>query len=119
VAGGGYLRIFPSALTELAFNKFENSYGERLVVYLHPWEIDPEQPRIQSPLKSRLRHYTNLGRMGAKVSAVLSRHKFERFSDVMAAEAQEKNALLHAAGNMNREEIGERAEVAVQGRGSR
>jgi polysaccharide deacetylase family protein (PEP-CTERM system associated) len=86
VAGGGYLRIFPSAYTELAFRKFEETYRERLVVYLHPWELDPEQPRISGSLKSRLRHYTSLRRMEAKVSAVLKRHKFARFSDVLAEE---------------------------------
>lgn len=84
VAGGGYLRIFPTAYTEMAFRKFERIYRERLVVYLHPWELDPEQPRIQGPLKSRLRHYTSLRHMEAKVSAVLKRHKFARFSEVMA-----------------------------------
>jgi polysaccharide deacetylase family protein (PEP-CTERM system associated) len=83
VAGGGYLRIFPSAYTELAFRTFENVYGRRVVVYLHPWELDPEQPRIRGPLKSRLRHYTNLGRMHAHVSAVLERHGFARFCDVL------------------------------------
>jgi polysaccharide deacetylase family protein (PEP-CTERM system associated) len=84
VAGGGYLRIFPSAYTELAFRTFEKNYGERVVVYLHPWELDPEQPRIAGSLKSRLRHYTNLRRMETKVGAVLKRHKFARFSDVLA-----------------------------------
>jgi polysaccharide deacetylase family protein (PEP-CTERM system associated) len=59
-AGGGYLRIFPTAFTELAFHTFEKKYGERVVVYLHPWELDPEQPRINGPFKSRIRHYTNL-----------------------------------------------------------
>ena len=88
VAGGGYLRIFPSALTEHAFRRFEDNYRERLVVYLHPWELDPEQPRIPGPAKSRLRHYTNLRRMHGKLSSVLSRHKFQRFSDVLAAEAE-------------------------------
>ncbi len=117
VAGGGYLRIFPSALTDLAFNRFENSYNERVVVYLHPWEIDPEQPRIQSPLKSRLRHYTNLARMSAKVDAVLSRYKFERFSDVMAAEANE--ALPHTVGITNPEEIADHVQAVAQGRGNR
>jgi polysaccharide deacetylase family protein (PEP-CTERM system associated) len=116
-AGGGYLRIFPSAITELAFNRFENS-GERVVVYLHPWEVDPEQPRIQSPLKSRLRHYTNLGRMSAKVDAVLSRHKFERFCDVMAAEASENQALEHAGDKAGHEQNAEHAAVAVHGGGN-
>jgi polysaccharide deacetylase family protein (PEP-CTERM system associated) len=86
VAGGGYLRIFPSAYTELAFRRYENHYRERLVVYLHPWELDSEQPRIQGPLKSRLRHYTNLKRMQSRVSAVLARHRFVRFCDVLGEE---------------------------------
>jgi polysaccharide deacetylase family protein (PEP-CTERM system associated) len=117
VAGGGYLRIFPSAFTEFGFNKFENSYRERVVVYLHPWEVDPEQPRIQGSLKSRLRHYTNLGRMSDKVDSILQRHKFERFSDVMATEAQENKDLPLASSEMSHEETAERAQVAMQGRG--
>ena len=91
-AGGGYLRIFPSAFTELAFRTFEKKYGERVVVYLHPWELDPEQPRINGPVKSRVRHYTNLKHMHAKLNTVLSRHKFQPFKDVMAAEAQENES---------------------------
>ncbi len=86
VAGGGYLRIFPAGYTELAFRRYENHYQERLVVYLHPWELDPAQPRIQGPLKSRLRHYTNLKRMHYRLSAVLERHRFLRFCDVLAEE---------------------------------
>ncbi len=102
VAGGGYLRIFPSAYTELAFRKFE-SMRERVVVYLHPWELDPEQPRIRAPLKSRLRHYTNLGRMKSRVETILERHKFLRFCDVLEEERcapalrQESHAELAAA----------------------
>src|SRR5215472_9409578 len=87
-AGGGYLRIFPSAFTELAFRTFEKQYSERVVVYLHPWELDPEQPRINGPLKSRLRHYTHPGSMRARLHTILSRHKFQPFKDVMALEAQ-------------------------------
>lgn len=86
VAGGGYLRILPSAYTELAFRAFEND-DERVVVYLHPWELDPEQPRIRGKLKSRFRHYTRLGAMAANVSRVLERHRFERFCDVIEAES--------------------------------
>jgi hypothetical protein len=114
------LRIFPSALTELAFRKFETDYHERVVVYLHPWELDPEQPRIHGPLKSRLRHYTNLHRMSAKVEAVLSRHRFERFSDVMAEEARENRISANAAAKAMEPAIPEHAGVGVQhGRGVR
>jgi polysaccharide deacetylase family protein (PEP-CTERM system associated) len=86
VAGGGYLRIFPSAYNELAFRAFEREQ-QRVVVYLHPWEIDPEQPRIAGKLKSKFRHYSNLRRMEEKVAAVLSTHRFQRFCDVMAEES--------------------------------
>jgi polysaccharide deacetylase family protein (PEP-CTERM system associated) len=86
VAGGGYLRIFPAAYNELAFRVFEQEPAQRVVVYLHPWEIDPEQPRIAGKLKSRLRHYTQLRNMSRKVGRLLERYRFERFCDVVAAD---------------------------------
>jgi polysaccharide deacetylase family protein (PEP-CTERM system associated) len=95
-AGGGYLRIFPSAFTELAFRTFEKKYDERVVVYLHPWELDPEQPRISGPLKSRVRHYTNLKNMHAKLDTLLSRRKFQPFEDVLVQDAAEADAQQRA-----------------------
>jgi hypothetical protein len=86
VAGGGYLRIFPAAYNEMAFRIFEKDYAQRVVVYLHPWEIDPDQPRIAGKLKSRFRHYTQLKNMSSKVGRLLKRYKFERFCDVLAAD---------------------------------
>lgn len=119
VAGGGYLRIFPSAYTEIAFRRFEKNYRERLVVYLHPWEVDPEQPRIAGSLKSRLRHYTNLRWMEAKVSAVLKRHKFARFADVLAEEGV-KSASAQLQSDETSPAILTSSAVAVpQGKGSR
>lgn len=120
VAGGGYLRIFPSVFTEHAFRTFEKHYGERVVVYLHPWELDPEQPRIHGPLKSRLRHYTNLGRMQGKVAALLSRHRFQRFCDVFSTEAAENRTSMNAHGKATDAEFAEHLEIAAQeGRGTR
>lgn len=120
VAGGGYLRIFPSAFTEHAFRTFEKNYRERVVVYLHPWELDPEQPRIHGPLKSRLRHYTSLRRMENKLSAILSRHRFQRFSDVLTGEVPEDRTLAKPAGKTTDREIAEPLKIAAQqGRGSR
>jgi polysaccharide deacetylase family protein (PEP-CTERM system associated) len=120
VAGGGYLRIFPLAFTEYAFRTFEKNYSERVVVYLHPWELDPEQPRIHGPFKSRLRHYTNLGRMRDKVAAILNQHRFQRFSDVLSAEATESPILANASVQMTNQELAEHLEIAAeQGRGGR
>jgi polysaccharide deacetylase family protein (PEP-CTERM system associated) len=114
VAGGGYFRIFPAAFTELAFRTFEKSYRERVVVYLHPWELDPEQPRIHGSMKSRLRHYTNLSRMHGKLDKVLSRHRFQPFIDVLAAEALEQQSLQRAAGMAGDGHINERVHAVVE-----
>ena len=120
VAGGGYLRIFPSAYTELAFRTFEKNYGERVVVYLHPWELDPEQPRIAGPLKSRLRHYTNLQHMEAKMGAVLQRHKFARFCDVLAKGAVDSTNMPIKSQEAAQLGLASSAGIAVpQGKGSR
>jgi polysaccharide deacetylase family protein (PEP-CTERM system associated) len=86
VAGGGYLRILPLPWAERAFRIFETNYHQRVVVYLHPWELDPQQPRIPGRLRSRFRHYTNLGGMSARVATLLRNHKFQRFCDVLAEE---------------------------------
>jgi polysaccharide deacetylase family protein (PEP-CTERM system associated) len=113
-AGGGYLRIFPSAVTELAFRTFENKYRKPLVVYLHPWEVDPEQPRINGSMKSRFRHYTNLGRMHAKLQSVLRRHTFQPFQDVLAAEALEHQSSRPVSGMTGDEHLSERVHAVAQ-----
>jgi polysaccharide deacetylase family protein (PEP-CTERM system associated) len=76
-AGGGYLRILPLAYTRWVFRQFEDSYRERVVVYFHPWEIDPAQPRIHDKLKSRLRHYSGLNKTMSKLEFLLSRYRFD------------------------------------------
>jgi len=83
-AGGGYLRILPLAYTQWVFRKFEMQYHERVIVYLHPWELDPEQPRIPAGLKSRFRHYTNLGSMENRLESLLAKHSFAPFNRVFA-----------------------------------
>lgn len=79
-AGGGYFRIFPFAYTDWAFRQFEKE-SHSLVFYLHPWEIDPEQPRISAPLKSRLRHYTNLEKTQSRLERLLGRYQFQTFAE--------------------------------------
>jgi polysaccharide deacetylase family protein (PEP-CTERM system associated) len=80
-AGGGYLRILPLAYTRWAFRKFEEKCREQVVVYFHPWELDPEQPRIRDKWKSRLRHYTNLHKMERRLEWLLESYSFRPFSD--------------------------------------
>jgi polysaccharide deacetylase family protein (PEP-CTERM system associated) len=84
-AGGGYLRIFPLSYTCWVFRQFENA-GRPVVVYLHPWEVDPEQPRIKAPLKSRFRHYTNLHRTQERLEYLLQHYQFVPFRDHIPAQ---------------------------------
>ena len=94
-AGGGYLRIFPLAYTFRAFRQFEKA-GRPLVLYLHPWEIDPEQPRLAGPLKSRFRHYTNLHRTEERLELLLQRYRFVPFRNYLGGE----NCLLLDSGRV-------------------
>jgi polysaccharide deacetylase family protein (PEP-CTERM system associated) len=81
VSGGGYFRLYPLALTK----RLLASGGDTpFVFYLHPWELDPEQPRVRTSLRSRFRHYTNLRSCASKVSALLAAFAFAPMADVLA-----------------------------------
>ena len=61
VGGGGYFRLLPYSATRMLLKRLE-SQGSRLVIYLHPWELDPAQPRMKGAWLSRARHYLNLNK---------------------------------------------------------
>lgn len=87
--GGGFFRLFPAAITDRAVARANRDEGRPAVFYFHPWEIDPEQPRVtRAPLKSRLRHYSRLGAMAGKLRGLVRRHDWGRVDAVVAAEAE-------------------------------
>ncbi len=75
VAGGGYLRILPMAYTRFGLRRAATQ-DSPLVIYCHPWEIDPDQPRFSSGLDFRFRHYTGLRTMKKKLIDLLTRYTF-------------------------------------------
>lgn len=76
VAGGGYFRLTPLSVTAWAVRRI-NREGQPAVVYLHPWEFDPDQPRVRSaPLRSKFRHYINLHRTEQRLRELLLRFSF-------------------------------------------
>ena len=83
-AGGGYLRLLPYSFTRWAIRQVNETESQPAMVYFHPWELDPEQPRISAPLRSRIRHYTNLSTMQHKVARLLRDFRFSTISDVCA-----------------------------------
>ena len=71
-SGGGYFRLLPYALTRGLLRHANRTNNSPAIFYLHPWEIDPEQPRQRAaPLLSRFRHYINLGRTEARLRRLL------------------------------------------------
>ncbi|HXT18186.1 MAG TPA: XrtA system polysaccharide deacetylase [Gemmatimonadaceae bacterium] len=77
-AGAAYLRHFPYRVVRGAFAQSERR-GQAAVFYIHPWELDPEQPRIDAPLLTRWRHYTGLSRTTARVARLLGEFRFTSF----------------------------------------
>lgn len=75
VAGGGYFRFYPYALTKYLL-KCASSGGHPIIFYVHPWEIDPDQPRIRANVISRFRHYVNLERCERRLSQLLKDFRF-------------------------------------------
>jgi polysaccharide deacetylase family protein (PEP-CTERM system associated) len=75
--GGGYLRLFPLAVTRMAIERLNRKEGCPAVLYVHPWEVDPEQPRVtEAPLRSRFRHYVGLRTTLPKLQALLAQLPF-------------------------------------------
>ncbi|MDR3764886.1 MAG: DUF3473 domain-containing protein [Acidobacteriota bacterium] len=75
VSGGAYLRILPASYTALGLRRAAAA-GEPLMVYLHPWEIDENQPRLNAGWRSCLRQYTGLQGMLGRVESLLERYAF-------------------------------------------
>jgi polysaccharide deacetylase family protein (PEP-CTERM system associated) len=85
--GGGFFRLLPYRFSSWAISRVNQREGRPAVFYFHPWEIDPGQPRMtKAPLKSRLRHYTNLTRMEPKLLKLLQSFAWDRTDAVVASE---------------------------------
>ena len=83
-AGGGWFRAMPYPISRHLWTRLEGQ-GRQGVFYFHPWEIDPDQPRVDGlSLRSRVRHRLNLNRMEAKLDALLSDFRWGRIDEVFA-----------------------------------
>jgi len=85
IAGGGYFRLLPYAVTRWGLRRINLQEQQPFVFYLHPWEFDPEQPRMGgASFKSRFRHYLNLGRTEKRFENLLSDFQFGTMSEGFA-----------------------------------
>lgn len=79
LAGGGYFRLFPYQCFRFFLRRL-NDGNQNFTFYLHPWELDPDQPRVDIPLGYRFRHYINLRLTEKRLMRILKDFKFERIS---------------------------------------
>ncbi|NQZ25352.1 MAG: DUF3473 domain-containing protein [Colwellia sp.] len=83
IGGGGYFRLYPYFLSKRRIDNYLSTEQQPYSFYFHPWEIDPEQPRVAgASVKSRLRHYLNLSRMEAKVVRLLEDYQWDTMKSV-------------------------------------
>jgi polysaccharide deacetylase family protein (PEP-CTERM system associated) len=83
VAGGGYFRLLPYWLTRAGLRRINASEGQSFVFYLHPWEVDPEQPRVKAKWRSRFRHYTNLSKTYGRLERLIDEFRFTTVRNVL------------------------------------
>lgn len=86
--GGGFFRVLPYAFSRWAIRQVNRRDERPAVFYFHPWEIDPDQPRVRgAPLKSRLRHYSKLGGMAGKLNNLIHEFSWGRMDMLAHREA--------------------------------
>jgi polysaccharide deacetylase family protein (PEP-CTERM system associated) len=93
VAGGGYFRLFPYRVTQWAIRRINEREGQPAVVYLHPWEMDPGQPRLPVARVDRWRHSVNSGAVVDRLRRVIRDFQFAPVRDVLAG-----SGILEAGG---------------------
>ncbi len=87
--GGGFFRLLPYGFSRWAIRQVNGRQKRPAIIYFHPWEIDPDQPRVAgAPLRSRLRHYSNLSVMADKLRRLTRDFAWTRVDAIVAREAE-------------------------------
>lgn len=87
--GGGYFRLLPYPLSRWCIRRVNQVDGRPAIFYFHPWELDPEQPRVaEASAKTRFRHYINLEKTEARLARLLGDFQWGRVDEVFLEHAQ-------------------------------
>jgi polysaccharide deacetylase family protein (PEP-CTERM system associated) len=85
--GGGYFRFFPYTLSRQVIRKVNRDDRKPAIFYMHPWEVDPDQPRVAGVnLKTRFRHYINLARTEARLRRLTRDFRWDRVDRAFQAD---------------------------------
>lgn len=87
-SGGGYIRQFPFWYTRWALRHLNQVEGRPAVVYVHPWEIDPDQPRVEVGWLTRMRHYRNIPKTEGRLSQLFREFRFSTVREVLGFESK-------------------------------
>ncbi len=88
ISGGGFFRLYPYCFTRYGINRLNKKDNMPYIFYLHPWEVDPDQPRVKdAPLKSRFRHYLNLSKVETRLRALMRDFEWSSMADVFPVKA--------------------------------
>jgi polysaccharide deacetylase family protein (PEP-CTERM system associated) len=83
VAGGGYFRLLPYGWTRWGIRRVNQTERQPVVFYCHPWEIDPDQPRVKVGRMTRMRHYRGLEKTAQRLARLLGDFKFDTMASVL------------------------------------
>lgn len=93
--GGGFFRVLPYGFSRWAIRQVNRRDQRPAVFYFHPWEVDPDQPRVDhAPLRSRFRHYTGLAKMAGKLRELVHEFRWGRMDLVAHREAARAEDLV-------------------------
>jgi len=102
VSGGGYFRLLPYWLIRAGLKRVNTTDRMPFTFYLHPWEVDPGQPRVRVGLLSRFRHYTNLHKCESRLRTLLREFRFATMREVLTTQgllpAVDSQAYVRKAG---------------------
>ena len=90
IAGGGYFRLYPFRWTAWGIRKLNGKEGQPALFYIHPWEIDPGQPRMRGSWLSMFRHYVNLKNTEEKLDRLLGAFRFAPVKEVFRANLEDR-----------------------------
>jgi polysaccharide deacetylase family protein (PEP-CTERM system associated) len=96
IAGGGYFRLLPYAWTRWGISRLNRLEKRPAIFYLHPWEIDPGQPRLHAGWLSRIRHYRNLDKTEGRLRRLLTDFRFASLKTVLTNPASAAHAASPA-----------------------
>jgi hypothetical protein len=81
--GGGYLRMLPQSFVRWGVRRLNRKEKQPVMVYLHPWEVDPEQPRQSVGFLTRVRHYRNLAKTAERLDRLMREFRFTTIREIL------------------------------------